>query len=84
MKLKKLQENAMWHKLTEPDFKTKVINFILEQEETAEKLSTTIVKLEEDIQSLKKQLGVVNMQNIRLNRKTDFNQKANDDNTHTK
>ena len=70
----------MWQKLTEVNFRSMATSRILLQVERIEKLSTMITKLSEDIFSLKKQLGNISIQNVRLNRKLNTsNQKMNDD-----
>lgn len=80
MNLKKLHENALWKRLSEQDFRTTATHKILLQEESIEKLSNMVTKLTEDLFVLRKQIGNISLQNIKLNQKlNNSNQRANDD-----
>lgn len=79
MNLKKLHEAALWHKLSESDFRDKTTRTILEQSAKINILTNQIIDLEETVQLLKKQLGLLGSQNIMINKKIRTNMKVNDD-----
>jgi len=80
MHLKKLHERAVWQRTTDTEFKTKVTNLILEQQDMIETMAGIITRLEEDIQVLKKQIGTNSLQNARLNKKFNSAPKVDDGN----
>lgn len=83
MNLKKLHENAQWQKLTEMDFRSKATTTILEQEEKIEKLSNTVVSLEETLNEVKKIVGLLKAQNTKLSGRI-TNQRIDDANNYPK
>ena len=82
MNLRKLHEKASWQKLNEQDFRTKTTSLILEHEEAIEKFAIITEQLTNDLFALRKQLGIMNLQNVKLNRKLNTT-RADNDNTQT-
>ena len=80
MNLKKLHENALWQNLKDADFKVKTRAILQEQSEVIERFTQTIIKLEEEVQELKKQHNLQTQQILRLSKQTKINQRQEDDN----
>ena len=81
MHLKQLHERAAWQRTTEAEFKTKITNLILEQQDVIENLSKIITNLEEDILTIKKQIGTNSLQTARLNKTIRSTPKVEDGST---
>lgn len=80
MNLKKLHENAQWQRLSETDFRTKATSTILEQAEAIEKLNSTIIRLEEELNHFKTALRITAFQTA----KAAANKRISDANDHDK
>ncbi|MFA5754339.1 MAG: hypothetical protein WC905_03255 [Patescibacteria group bacterium] len=78
MNLKRLHETASWHKLNEVDFKAKATRCILEQNDELEKHQNLINQLTEDLHLIKRQLSILNLQNIKLGKNTRNQRTEND------
>ena len=78
MNLKKLHEKASWQRLNEQDFRLKTTNLILEHENCIEKLSLIVEQLTNDLFAIRKQLGIMSLQNVRLNKKLNNTRTDND------
>jgi hypothetical protein len=81
MKLKLLQEIAAWERLSDKDFRQKVTNTLLKQEESIDKLFSLTTTLLEENHTLKQRLQIIHNQNIVTTRRNRINQKTDDDNT---
>jgi hypothetical protein len=57
MNIKKLYEKTQWQKLNEADFKTRVIDYIVEQAEKIDKINSIIIQLDEQITELRRAIG---------------------------
>ena len=68
MNLKKLHEAALWRKLNDEDFKTKAINFILEQQQTINDLIKITTDLKEEIELIKIHTRVLNSRSNKLSK----------------
>lgn len=69
MNLKKLQEAALWRKLNDQDFKTRAINFILEQQQTINDLIKITTDLKEEVELIKAHTRVLNSRNNKLSKR---------------
>ena len=68
MHLKKLHEAAQWKRLTETDFRIKVTSLLMDQQDLIENLGNIVTKLEDEILTIKKQIGINSLQTARLNK----------------
>lgn len=78
MHLKKLHEAAQWKLLNETDFRSKITSSLMGQQDIIEDLTKIVVRLEEEIFVLKKQIGVNSLQTARLNKKIQYTPKVED------
>ena len=81
MHLKKLHEAAEWKKLSESDFRTRATSLLMEQRDLIETLSNIITNLEEEVLTIKKQIGITSLQTTRLSKTVRSTSKVEDGST---